>query len=120
MMEESEVKQTFWSEHRFMLLIGLVIVISIVLTIISMFIYTSSGAEQLDLSRPGYISATDEIDDNDKVTEYSSTGAVNADTIKEFQKLYNAQVDSNAKVDAFGGDPLNPDVLEASADSTTD
>lgn len=119
-MEEPDVKQTFWGEHRFILLIGSVIVVSIILTIISMFIYTSSGAEQLDLSRPGFIPSKNESVDTDKVTEYSSTGPVNADAIKEFQKLYDAQVDSNAKVDAFGGDPLNPDVLEAPSSGTTD
>lgn len=104
---------SFWDQHRFLLLIALTIVISIALVTVSLILYGISGASQLDLSRPGYKSVVSEAESNDPVTTtYSATGAINRDTIKEFQDLYNPQVESVTTVDAFGGDPLNPDGME--------
>jgi len=108
-----EEQLSFWDQHRFLLLIALTIVVSMVLVSVSLVLYGISGASQLDLSRPGYQSVVSEAESSDPVTTtYSATGAINSDTIKEFQDLYNPQVDSVTTVDAFGGDPLNPADME--------
>jgi hypothetical protein len=108
----SEEKLTFWDEHRFLVLIIATIVISLILVSISIVIYNVTGAAQLDLSRPGYQSVSDKVDRTDPVTDYGSFGPVNDTTIKQFTTLYDQQAGQAKAVDAFNGDPLNPDLLE--------
>lgn len=52
----------FLSRHRFIVLLVAAILISLVLTAVSLAIYNSSGAAQLDLSRPGYRSVSDQFE----------------------------------------------------------
>lgn len=108
----AEEALSFWERHRLSLLLIITVIIAITMTSISVAIYNSSGAAQLDLSRPGYLSVSDKVQTNDDINTYSASGAVNKETIEEFIKLYDAQVSKAMKVDAFNGDPLNPEVLE--------
>lgn len=117
--DSTEEEMTFWDHHRFLLLISLTIVISIVLVIISIIIYNVSGAAQLDLSRPGYQSVSDQVDRDDNIDEYSAFGPVNKATVEEFITLYDEQAKKAKAVDAFNGDPLNPEVLEFGNPSTS-
>ena len=102
---------SFWDRHRLSLLLILTVVIAIVMTVVSVVIYNSTGAAQLDLSRPGYQSVSDKVERVDTTSAYSASGAVNKDTINEFITLYDKQADKAQAIDAFNGDPLNPEVL---------
>ncbi len=113
-----EEELTFWGRHRFSLLLILTLVIAFILTVVSMTIYNSSGAAQLDLSRPGYKSVSDKIEKDVKIVEYGTTGAVNKDSIQEFITLYDEQAKKAKAVDAFNGDPLNPEVLQFGTPTT--
>ena len=108
----TEEELTFWDQHRFMLLIAGTIAMAIALVIISVVIYNVSGSAQLDLSRPGLQTVSDKVDKVDPIDEYSASGPVNKTTVDEFTKLYDAQATKAKAVDAFNGDPLNPEVLE--------
>jgi hypothetical protein len=101
----------FWGEHRLAVLLGATLVVAIVLTVVSMVFYTMSGAAQLDLSRPGYQSVSGQVDTESQIDTYSASGSVNKETIKEFITLYDKQAEKAKAVDAFNGDPLNPEVL---------
>ncbi len=101
----------FWGEHRLALLLGATLVVAVILTIVSMVFYTMSGAAQLDLSRPGYQSVSGQVDTESQIDTYSASGSVNKETIKEFITLYDKQAEKAKAVDAFNGDPLNPEVL---------
>lgn len=103
---------TFWARHRLSLLLIITVSIALVMTTISVIIYNTSGAAQLDLSRPGYQSVSDQVETKDTIDTYSSSGPVNTNTINEFMKLYDEQATKVKAVDAFNGDPLNPEVLE--------
>lgn len=105
-------ESTIWMRHRFALLLVSSILITLVLTVISMVIYTQSGAAQLDLSRPGYRSVSSQVEKDNTVDSFSATGSVNKDTINQFIDLYKTQAEKTKSVDAFNGDPLNPEVLE--------
>lgn len=109
---------SFWDRHRLSLLLIITVVIAIIMTSISVVIYNSSGAAQLDLSRPGFRSVSDQVEQTDEIDTYSAVGAVNKDTIQEFMKQYDAQASRAKAVDAFNGDPLNPEVLEFGASAT--
>jgi len=103
---------TFWGQHRFMLLIFGTIIISIGFVAVSLVIYNVSGSAQLDLSRPGYQSVSNQVERDDNIDEYSASGSVNTDAIDDFTKLYDAQAVKAKAVDAFNGDPLNPEILQ--------
>jgi hypothetical protein len=108
-------QMSFWDKHRFLLLIAITIGISLLLVGISMALYTSSGTAQLDLSRPGYrgVSSQAAVPDKDFDT-YATFGPIDKTSISEFNTLYNKQATKAKAVDAFSGDPLDPDALEIS------
>ncbi len=109
---QSVEELSFWDQHRFLLLIGITIAISMVLVSISMAIYDSSGAAQLDLSRPGYRSViTSQSPRKDDFETYPQSGLVDASTVNDFQSIYAKQAANAKAIDAFGGDPLDPAVL---------
>lgn len=117
-MEESEVivdaepTLSYWDQHRYMLLVVATIIVSIILVIVSMVIYNVSGAAQLDLSRPGYQSVSSKVDRSNEIDDYNASGPINTTTVNEFTALYDTQAAKAKAVDAFNGDPLNPEVLE--------
>jgi hypothetical protein len=102
----------FWEHHRLILLLIGTIIIAVILTVISVSIYTTSGAAQLDLSRPGYRSVSSQVERADTIDTYSASGDIDVNAVKDFMKLYDAQAKKAKAVDAFNGDPLNPEVLE--------
>lgn len=114
---QPEEGMTFLDKHRFSLLLILVVLIALALTGVGMFAYNASGTAQLDLSLPGLESVSDKVDKTDKTNEFSSFGPVNKDSIQDFTKLYDEQAAKAKAVDAFNGDPLNPEVLEFGTNS---
>ena len=110
--EAEEVTVTFWSKHRLSLLLFMTIFIALIMTSVSVTIYSVSGAAQLDLSRPGYRSVSSQVEKDDITNEFTTTGPINEESIKEFQELYGEQVDKATSIDAFNGDPLNPELLQ--------
>lgn len=104
----------FWDRHRFFLLIGIVIIVSLFFVSVSLVIYNVSGAAQLDLSRPGYQSVSNQVERDDGVEGFDANGDVTVGTIDEFLKQYDEQAARAKAVDAFNGDPLNPELLEFS------
>jgi len=117
--QPAEVKHedtlAFVDRHRFLFLISGTIVIAIILTVVSVVMYEVSGTAQLDLSRPGYQSVSDQVDNDNQIKDYAGIGPINTDTVNEFLKLYDEQAEKAKAVDAFNGDPLNPEVLEFGA-----
>lgn len=99
-----------WYRSRLVVFVTASIVISLILVAISLWLYASSGAAQLDLSRPGYQAVQSQVEQVDKFKSFPSTGRVDDDTIEEFEKLYEDQVKQVTSTDAF-----NPAVLDEQA-----
>lgn len=109
-------EQGYWRQHRFLLLVAMSVGIAFVLVSISMTLYATSGAAQLDLSRPGYKSVISQaVNTDESFGNYSPIGKLDQASINEFKTLYDEQATKAKAVDAFSGDPLDPDVLEISA-----
>jgi hypothetical protein len=107
---------SYWGQHRIVLLVGISVTIALVLVSIAMALYASSGAAQLDLSRPGYHAISNQAVSTDTSFEnYPAFGNLDEKAISDFKKLYDTQAARAKAVDAFGGDPLSPDALEISA-----
>lgn len=103
--------ETFWMRHRLSLLLIITVLIACTLTVVSMIIYTQSGAAQLDLSRPGYKSVSNQVELDDTTDAFSASGPIDTSIVEEFIETYGKQVEKAKSVDAFNGDPLNPEVL---------
>lgn len=107
-------KPNFVQRHRIGFLVAAAVVISLISVTVSLAIYNLSGSAQLDLSRPGFQAVSDQVARTNTIDEYSGSGDVTLESIDEFLKLYDEQAAKAKAVDAFNGDPLNPEVLEFS------
>jgi len=107
---------SFKDKHSFLIFITISIVISSVIVFISMTMYNGSGAAQLDLSRPGYVSVRSQATANESdFKTFSAAGPISKDIIEDFKSIYNEQTQKIKAIDAFGSDPLSADALGISA-----
>lgn len=99
--------------NQFLVMIIGVIVISLFLVYVALSLYVSSGTIQLDLSRPGYDSARQEVSKGSEVFKgFSEDGAINSGTLNEFDKLYKEKAaEALIEIDAFSGDALSDEAL---------
>lgn len=107
---------SFRDKHSFLLFIISSISVASVIVVISMAMYNSSGAAQLDLSRPGYKSVRAQAGKNDGDFQiFSASGPISKNVISGFKATYDRQAKKIKAVNAFGGDPLGADALGISA-----
>lgn len=106
--DASEPKALY--RNKLVLFISGSIVVALLLVAVAMALYASSGAAQLDLSRPGYKAVQDKVDKTDTFKSFSASGSVDDKTLDQFRKLYDEQVQRVTTSDAF-----NPDVLSDQA-----
>jgi hypothetical protein len=115
MIEEQLVAEAHalsrFERHKFMLLVVIVIAIALFLVWISMGLYNSSGAAQLDLSRPGYKSVQSKVVQDDSFTGYPSTGNMNKAALDQFRTMYAARAAQATGVDSFGGSVMSDQAL---------
>lgn len=102
----------FSDRHSFLIFVSVSIFLAASLVVISMAMYNSSGAAQLDLSRPGYVSVRSQANSNDiSLKTFSSFGGLSQEDIDSFQEAYAIQAKKVTSIEAFSGDPLNPESL---------
>jgi len=107
------------AKNRFILMLIGTILISFVLVGIAMALYASSGAAQLDLSRPGYSDVRSQAkeDDADDRKPFPSSGPINKESLAAFEKLFAASSKDALSVPAFDGDVLSDSSLHISDSS---
>lgn len=111
-VDEKMTRSRFSSAQRFLIMIALSIGLALTLACLSIFIYYKTGSAQLDLSRPGYKSVRDQVViKDDSLKDFSTTGRLDEAFLNEFQDLYQQQADKAKLVEAFSGDPLDPNIL---------
>ena len=104
-----------WQQHRFMLLVGGTILIALFLVGVALGLYASSGAAQLDLSRPGYASVRKQASYSDAFDNFPATGAIDKNTLDQFRKLYDKQAQKTTSVDSFGDAAVSDQTLSLDA-----
>ncbi len=104
-----------WEKHKFMVLVGFTIIIALFLVMVSLRLYSSSGAAQLDLSRPGYKSVREQAGRPVDFTSFPSTGQLNKEALDSFRSLYDEQVKEATAVDSYGGDVMSDATLGLNA-----
>ena len=100
-----------WQQHKFMVLVGLTIILSLMLVGVSLWLYNSSGAAQLDLSRPGYESVREQANQNKDFKGFSASGTIDEEALNEFRKMYEEQLKEATSVDSFGGNVMSDEAL---------
>ena len=114
-LESEAVGLSGWQQHKFMLLVGVTILIALFLVGISLALYNTSGTAQLDLSRPGFQSVREQASKSDEFNSFPSTGSLDQAALKQFRTLYDKQVKQVTAVDEFGGDVMNDATLSIDA-----
>lgn len=113
--EESQSQETsvttVWYRHQLLFFIGGSIIVALLLVLIAMALYASSGAAQLDLSRPGYKSVQGQLDQTDSFVSFPADGSVTTDTLDKFLELYNKQVRPVDNNNVFSPNALSEQIL---------
>ena len=104
-----------WQKHRFLLMVGGSIAVALMLVGVSMKLYNTSGAAQLDLSRPGYEHVSEQVPRTDVFKGFPSTGNVDKETFEEFREMYNKRAAQASDVNSFSGDVMNDAALSIDA-----
>lgn len=100
------------SKTKFMIFIGAALLVSIFMVYVALSLYRSSGALQLDLSRPGYDSARKEAAKDSTVFEgFSPNGPINEASLSEFDAKYKQKAVEALSIDAYSGDALSDQTL---------
>lgn len=107
-----------WAQHRFIIMIVAVIVVSFVLVGSSLALYASSGAAQLDLSRPGYQAVRGKVQPADKLGTFPSSGVIDKQALDDFRALYKKQASQVIGVESFGGDVMSDASLQIDPPTT--
>lgn len=99
-------------QHRFGVFISSVILLAVLLVMVSMWLYYSSDAFRLDLSRPEYMELRSEINKGaEKKDAFEAQGAINDEVLEDFLKRYSAESDKALNAKAFSNDVLSDEQL---------
>ena len=89
-----------------------VVLISLALTITSVSIYTTSGASQIDLSRPGFEQERVEVRQNEPARTYDTTSPITQTSIDEFLTEYDKRASDLGQYGSFSGPALDDASLQ--------
>lgn len=104
--------KSFISEHRIATSLVAIISVAILLVSISMTVYYSSGAFQLDLSRPEYKPLRSQIDNDHKQDDsFKAQGNIDEKVIDEFLERYKTKSKRIQDSKAFTNDVLSDQQL---------
>ena len=100
-----------YEAHRFGILIFLVVVIAVVLVLVAMSIYNSSGAAQLDMSGPRYEGVRGKVIQEKTVTSFPSSGQLDKDAFSEFSKAYDQHAKAISQVNGYAPEAVANDAF---------
>ncbi len=111
MSEDQKPIHVAWYRQGIVLFVSGGIVIALLLVTVSLALYASSGAAQLDLSRPGFKSAQSQLDQSGSFESFPASGPVNRQVIEDFERIYQKQKKLVDSTDVFSGSALEPQTL---------
>lgn len=104
-------RRSRFARHKLVTLVVLTIGISLTLVGVSLGLYNSSGAAQLDLSRPGYEAARNKTITHDSFDSFEQSGRIDEKALELYRKLYDQQMKEVTAVDPFGGTVMSDEAL---------
>jgi len=106
--EQHQTKLEQVKDHRFVLMIFGSIALALLLVAVALGLYGSSGAYQLDLSRPGDAALRSQVREDSSFKGFSSDGNLDAKAMKEFQTMYDEKLGDLTAEASFNGEVLSP------------
>jgi len=97
----------FINDHQLASFVTLALVATIIMTVISLRIYVTSGAIKLDLSRPGYEKVRQEVTNDTTTQPFPSSGTLTPAAIKDFRNRLDKQQSDLKAVGNFSDDGLS-------------
>ena len=111
MSTQADVVNFLRRPPRFVIGLGLALIIAFLMTCLSVYIYVRSDIANIDLSRPGYEAIRKDIKTVDNSQAFSSSGPLSAQTVDQFTGLYASQSKDLHSFDDFSKDVINNDSL---------
>lgn len=100
-----------WEKHRFLWMIAGVIVTSLFLVSVALSLYGTSGAAQLDLSRPGYQNVREKAGRNEAQVSYPANGPLDKQALESFKKMYDERAQKVTSVESYDSSALGDESL---------
>lgn len=120
-LKQEAVTMTQWQRHRFFMLIAMVIIIVSVLVGVGLSLYKLSGAEQVDLSRPGYQSIRKDAQRGEDANDtFPATGTLDESAFKSFYGRYDKRATRVTNVESFDKKALSDTSLQLLAPNDTE
>lgn len=73
-------------KHQLACFIAICVFISVIMSLVSLWLYKQSGAFRLDMSRPGYEKVRKQVERGRNDQPYESSGVLDAKAIKDFER----------------------------------
>lgn len=112
------VELSGWQKHKFLVMVGGAVAIAMVLIAVSMHLYASSGAAQLDLSLPIYEKDRKQIS-TESASNFPATGIIDKNTMLDYQKQLDKQIKQTSSAEGFNSAGLSDDALGLSGSNAT-
>ncbi|MCL2037755.1 DUF2868 domain-containing protein [Candidatus Saccharibacteria bacterium] len=107
-MKKTKNFSKFVNQHQLASMIVIALLVASLMTGLSLWLYRTSGAFRLDLSRPGYEQVRgDVIHDSKEEKPFSSSGKLTPEVIDDFNARLNKQQNDLSKMGNFGGEALS-------------
>ncbi|MDR0955853.1 MAG: hypothetical protein LBM73_01855 [Candidatus Nomurabacteria bacterium] len=102
----------FVEDHGLTVFVILALIIAGVLVGVALTLYKTSGADKIDLSRPGYESVRKDIQPDDATdSDYPTNGNLDQNALDDFQKRFGKEQSNLNQLDNFGSDALSDESL---------
>jgi len=108
MNDEQPTKLEHVKDYRLVIMIFGSIIVALLLVAVALGLYGSSGAYQLDLSRPGDIKLRSQVEEDTSFKGFSSEGEIDVEAIKSFQTMYQEKLGDVVATPLFDAEVLSP------------
>lgn len=103
--------KTLLARHLLLSGLGLLVMIALIMTSISMTLYVLSGASGLDLSRPGFSTTRTTLSSGTDDTTFDSAGALDQSDVDQFKTMYQKQRKKLREIGSFNDSTLSDESL---------
>jgi LPS O-antigen subunit length determinant protein (WzzB/FepE family) len=99
----------FLAARQIVVVIALSVLVALVMTVISMYMYKMDDVSRLDVSLPNreQVRPTETGGTNDDVETFSASGAVTAETLDKFQSMFDTRRKTLDSLGAYDGNVLD-------------
>jgi len=100
------------SNYRFAVMVSLTVLLVILFTGISVWIYVYSGAINIDLSRPGYEKVREDTVEKDQKSEFQTNGPINGEVVNDFNDRLDTLKNETNKMNNFSNNVMSDKALD--------